>query len=365
MLAAADILIEDTQPGSAAESLLGVDQLRCTHPALIVLSISDFGRDSDFSDWQVTAPVLHALTSELSRSGIPGRRPRRLRDPRGRDAGARPAVRDRGDGVGRSADGRAATQLGDRTSALPGRSLSGRLRPYLPAGKTPVARDVRGGASRATRVFRWRACVCWTSSHLAAGIAGEALVRDGHQLSDGPTHDAPWGLFPADLQALCRVLDRPGLAPDPELDSRTGRDRNRARVDGAVTDWTVVHSPGEARLGVLRTAPRLPGGAASPGRAAGPAGARSAADAAGGVSGCAGVVTLDTLCSTSSRRLSSAPPDRSFTAVVSISSTASVTTLISSTLSPGHRIARCAVITTPAVRMDDLPVVGAEVLVVG
>lgn len=89
----------------------------------------------------------------------------------------------------------------------------GTARPYLPAGKTPVARDVRGGASRATRVFRWRACVCWTSSHLAAEIAGEALVRDGHQLSDGPTHDAPWGLFPADLQALCRVLDRPGLAP--------------------------------------------------------------------------------------------------------------------------------------------------------
>ncbi|BBY18726.1 CaiB/BaiF CoA-transferase family protein [Mycolicibacterium litorale] len=72
---AADILIEDTRPGSAAERLLGVDEIRAAHPGLIVLSLSDFGRDNDFSGWQSTTPVLHALTSELSRSGMPGREP--------------------------------------------------------------------------------------------------------------------------------------------------------------------------------------------------------------------------------------------------------------------------------------------------
>lgn len=75
LLAAADILIENTAPGSAAGAALGVGAIREAHPALVVLSISDFGCGNDFSAWQGTTPVYHALTSELSRSGIPGRDP--------------------------------------------------------------------------------------------------------------------------------------------------------------------------------------------------------------------------------------------------------------------------------------------------
>lgn len=75
MLSGADILIENTAPGSDAEAALAVRAIRTAHPALVVLSISDFGRDTRFRTWQATTPVLHALTSELSRSGIPGREP--------------------------------------------------------------------------------------------------------------------------------------------------------------------------------------------------------------------------------------------------------------------------------------------------
>lgn len=75
LLAGADILIENTRPGSPAEALLAIRQIRVQHPALVILSISDFGRDSSYRSWQATTPVLHALTSELSRSGIPGRVP--------------------------------------------------------------------------------------------------------------------------------------------------------------------------------------------------------------------------------------------------------------------------------------------------
>ena len=75
LLAGADILIEDTIPGSTAETALAVPDIRRAHPALVVLSVSDFGRGGDFSTWQGSTPVFHALTSELSRSGIPGRDP--------------------------------------------------------------------------------------------------------------------------------------------------------------------------------------------------------------------------------------------------------------------------------------------------
>lgn len=75
LLAASDILVENTAPDSAAEAALGIEAIREAHPALVVLSISDFGRGHDFSQWQGTTPVYHALTGELSRSGIPGRDP--------------------------------------------------------------------------------------------------------------------------------------------------------------------------------------------------------------------------------------------------------------------------------------------------
>ncbi|MED5812318.1 CoA transferase [Mycolicibacterium sp. 050232] len=75
LLAGADILIEDTRPGSDADKTLSVSEIRAEHPGLVVLSISEFGRDTGYRGWQATTPVLHALTSELSRSGIPGREP--------------------------------------------------------------------------------------------------------------------------------------------------------------------------------------------------------------------------------------------------------------------------------------------------
>ncbi|PPJ26667.1 CoA transferase [Nocardia nova] len=75
LLTASDILLENTAPGSSAEAALETEEIRKGYPALVLLSVSDFGRADDFSTWQATTPVLHALTSELSRSGLPGRDP--------------------------------------------------------------------------------------------------------------------------------------------------------------------------------------------------------------------------------------------------------------------------------------------------
>lgn len=75
LLDEADILIEGTAPGSAQEAALDVPAIRRRRPGLVVLSISDFGRDTRFSTWKGSSPVFHALTSELSRTGDPGREP--------------------------------------------------------------------------------------------------------------------------------------------------------------------------------------------------------------------------------------------------------------------------------------------------
>lgn len=49
--------------------------MRQVNPALVTMMVSGFGTDTSLSGWQVTDPVLHALSGELSRSGIKGRPP--------------------------------------------------------------------------------------------------------------------------------------------------------------------------------------------------------------------------------------------------------------------------------------------------
>jgi len=98
-------------------------------------------------------------------------------------------------------------------------------------------------------------------SHLADDIAGEVLTRRGHGHGGQPDHDAPWGLFPgagndawiavtvrddADWSALCEVIGRRDMSADAELGSRAGRDRQRARLDDALSAWTSRHAPVDA-----------------------------------------------------------------------------------------------------------------------
>lgn len=49
--------------------------LRAHRPALVTMAVSDFGTGTSFSGWAATDAVLHALSGELSRSGIEGRPP--------------------------------------------------------------------------------------------------------------------------------------------------------------------------------------------------------------------------------------------------------------------------------------------------
>ena len=69
LVAEADILLEAGRDG------LDVPALRRANPALITVSITDFGANGPWATWQASDAVLHALTGGLSRSGLPGRAP--------------------------------------------------------------------------------------------------------------------------------------------------------------------------------------------------------------------------------------------------------------------------------------------------
>ncbi len=66
-LAGAHVIVTD--------GVWAADKLRADHPTAIIIACSPFGQGNSLSDWQATDPVLHALSAELSRSGIRGRAP--------------------------------------------------------------------------------------------------------------------------------------------------------------------------------------------------------------------------------------------------------------------------------------------------
>lgn len=60
-----------TGPGA----LVDLAAMRRAKPSLVTMTASGFGTDTSFTGWQLTDPVLHALSGELARSGIRGRPP--------------------------------------------------------------------------------------------------------------------------------------------------------------------------------------------------------------------------------------------------------------------------------------------------
>ncbi|MBA4021851.1 MAG: CoA transferase [Gordonia sp.] len=75
LLQSAHILIEGLGASRLSESDIAPASLRERFPSLVIISISDFGNSGPYRTWVGTEAVHSALSSILSRSGLPGRRP--------------------------------------------------------------------------------------------------------------------------------------------------------------------------------------------------------------------------------------------------------------------------------------------------
>lgn len=71
----ADIVVESLSPGRLADLGLGPAIMRERNPALVVVSITDFGQSGPYRDWRGTEAVQMAMSSALTRSGAPNREP--------------------------------------------------------------------------------------------------------------------------------------------------------------------------------------------------------------------------------------------------------------------------------------------------
>lgn len=71
LAASADVVIRDGSAWQWADRGLSAAALRAVNPRLVVVEMSDFGSFGDRSSWQATPDVHAALSTVLSRSGLP------------------------------------------------------------------------------------------------------------------------------------------------------------------------------------------------------------------------------------------------------------------------------------------------------
>ncbi len=70
LVAQADVLIESEKPGALAALGVGPAALIARHPGLIVTSITDFGQDGPYADYEGTDMVVFAMGGLMYRAGI-------------------------------------------------------------------------------------------------------------------------------------------------------------------------------------------------------------------------------------------------------------------------------------------------------
>ena len=68
LLAGADAYVSD-------DPALDLVALTTAYPSLVIMQITPFGQGNDYSDWQGSDAVFHALMGELARSGLPDKEP--------------------------------------------------------------------------------------------------------------------------------------------------------------------------------------------------------------------------------------------------------------------------------------------------
>ncbi|MBY6537822.1 CoA transferase [Rhodococcus sp. BP-349] len=69
------IIVEDSRPAIHHTLAVSPSALRDRVPHAVVASITGFGQTGPYRDWIATDAVLNAMSSELSRSGLPGKQP--------------------------------------------------------------------------------------------------------------------------------------------------------------------------------------------------------------------------------------------------------------------------------------------------
>ncbi|MGV9615744.1 CaiB/BaiF CoA transferase family protein [Nocardia xishanensis] len=218
-----DVLLENFRPGMLEKWGLGPDALNEANPDLVITRISAYGQTGPMAARPGFAAVAEAVGGLRELVGDPDRPPVRV-------------------GV----------SIGDSIAGI--YAAFGTVMALFQRERTDDAVPLR---ERVIDVALNEAILSVMESlvpdYLAYGINRERVggrmegiapsnaypCRDGFSIIIGGNGDA---IF----QRYMRVIGRPDLAVDPELQDNAGRWRNRERLDASIGEWTIRHTRDEA-----------------------------------------------------------------------------------------------------------------------
>ena len=212
LAAGADLIVESFAPGYLEELGLGFEALSRENPRLSLVSISPFGQDGPWRDRPATEFTLQAETGSLAFRGYPDR----------------PPVATGG-------------RIGEFTSGI------------FAAVAALSAWTIVGSGGRGTHVDVSMLEVmlhCFQSYHYIQGQMqpGELAEMNVEAPCIEPTRDGWVGFATVTVQqwvALTKLIERPELGEDHDLDLPPGRYDQRERVLEAVHAWTSQRSTEE------------------------------------------------------------------------------------------------------------------------
>ena len=203
MLARADVFVQNLKPGATAKLGFPLDQLRRTHPRLIICSISGYGEDGPYAARKAYDMLIQAESGLASVTGSP-------------DAPARVGV-----------------SVCDVAAGM--NAYEAILEALIARGRTGEGADIR--VSMFDSMMEWMAVPMLSTENGAPprriGLSHTALAPYGvFQTSDNVPilisiqNDREWATF------CTKVLGEPSLGRDPRFASNSARVANRGETDG-------------------------------------------------------------------------------------------------------------------------------------
>ena len=226
----ADVLIENFRPGRLEAWGLGASQLMNLNAGLVMVRISGYGQTGPLADQPCFGTIAEAVGGLRYLTGEPDRPPARVGLSLGDSVAALYAVI----GVLLALRARESTGRGQVVDVSLTESIFSLLEGTLPEySYFGVVRERAGNAAHNSAPTNAYPC------------------KDGVSVVIG-ANTTP--LF----RRLARLIDRPDLAEDPDLQSTTGRVRRAAELDATIEGWTRAR-PSAQVLETLQ-AEKLPGG---------------------------------------------------------------------------------------------------------
>lgn len=222
-----DVVIENFKPGTLEAWDLAPEELRRENPKLLLARVSGYGQTGPYASFPGYASVCEGVGGLRFVNGLPGHVPMRPNLSLGDTlAGIHTAL-----GI--------VLALFDRERRNPARgqtvdvaiteSVFNCLEAVVPEyDRFGLVRGPSG--STITGIVPTNAYSTRDSKHVILGANGESLYK-----------------------RLMRAVDREDLALDPRLQNNAGRVEHQAEIDGAIAEWTQLHTAEEV-LVVMRAA---------------------------------------------------------------------------------------------------------------